>query len=180
MPLPSIGENSVNPGEVRAGSNARRPVPLRRMGFWSIPPTRSELGIECVPSTCKTGWIALPAAAEPMHTPANWRLEIFALGPFTMPASFQWHNCRRVSRSQVVRKAYACLGGRWWLSGRLSTLSLGFWSGDGLLATESTSFWADGRLFGSYRSTVSPRPFVIVLEMPVHRRVMNWRTLPRG
>src|SRR6266849_5603483 len=150
MPLPSIGENSVNPGEVRAGSNARRPVPLRRMGFWSMPPTRSELGIERVPSTCKTGWIALPAAAAPMHTPANWRLEIFALGPFTMPASFQWHNCRRVSRSQVVRKVYACLVGRWWLSGRLSTLSLGFWSGDGLLATESTSFWADGRPTGSW------------------------------
>jgi hypothetical protein len=34
-PPPLIGENNVKPGELRAASSARNPVPLRLIVFWS-------------------------------------------------------------------------------------------------------------------------------------------------
>jgi hypothetical protein len=34
-PPPLIGANSVKPGELRAASSARNPVPLRLIVFWS-------------------------------------------------------------------------------------------------------------------------------------------------
>jgi len=46
MPSPSIGENSVKPGEAREASSERKPVPLRRIGFWSIAVFAVELEID--------------------------------------------------------------------------------------------------------------------------------------